>query len=344
MTGYGGAHGAGTIFAFNPPPAGFMELHIGTPAKGSGTFTSNPEGIDCGATCSAAFPPNEVVTITATPGTGYHVSGWTGCATSEGNTCTVTMTGRKQVVPIFALNSYTLAVTGTGSGQGSLSGTGLSCNGSTCSGTYLHGNGVEIIAHPQNGSVVTGWTGCDSSWGDTCHVYMNGNKTVSAGFEPAKNARILRVGKSGKEIGWVRSLPGGIYCGDACTMSFAKGATVTLSAEPLEGFTFAGWSGGGCKGTGTCTVTMTSARSVFASFRRSLVHATASVTGGHGTVRPASRTIPYGATVRFYMVPERNYHIASITVNGYTLPVTNPVVLDYLMEDCHLEVTFAPGK
>src|SRR5262245_18369799 len=39
--------------------------------------------------------------------------------------------------------------------------------------------------------------------------------------------------------------------------TFASGTTVTLTATPATGSTFTGWSGGGCSGTGTCTVTLT---------------------------------------------------------------------------------------
>jgi len=50
-----------------------------------------------------------------------------------------------------------------------------------------------------------------------------------------------------------------------CELEVAEGKTVTLSATPASGFTFMGWSGA-CAGTGACEVTMTSAKSVTATF------------------------------------------------------------------------------
>jgi subtilase family serine protease len=41
---------------------------------------------------------------------------------------------------------------------------------------------------------------------------------------------------------------------------------VTLSASPASGSRFAGWSGGGCSGTGTCRVTINGAIGVTATF------------------------------------------------------------------------------
>ncbi len=64
----------------------------------------------------------------------------------------------------------------------------------------------------------------------------------------------------GAEEGKVVSFPKGIDCGSACTASFSYGTVVTLMANAPNGTAFSGWQGGGCTGTGTCTlVTDTSA-------------------------------------------------------------------------------------
>jgi uncharacterized repeat protein (TIGR02543 family) len=50
------------------------------------------------------------------------------------------------------------------------------------------------------------------------------------------------------------------------TATFTSGTAVTLTADPADGSVFAGW-GGACTGTGlTCTVNMTAARTVTATF------------------------------------------------------------------------------
>src|SRR5207245_2370790 len=66
----------------------------------------------------------------------------------------------------------------------------------------------------------------------------------------------LAVSSTGAGSGTVTSSPAGISCGATCSASFTNGAAVTLTAVPAAGSTFTGWSGGGCPGTGTCTVTV----------------------------------------------------------------------------------------
>jgi hypothetical protein len=75
----------------------------------------------------------------------------------------------------------------------------------------------------------------------------------------------LTVNKTGSGQGTVTSSPSGINCGPTCSADFTSGAVVTLTATPATGSTFAGWSGA-CSGTGTCTVTMDTDKTVTATF------------------------------------------------------------------------------
>jgi arabinan endo-1,5-alpha-L-arabinosidase len=75
----------------------------------------------------------------------------------------------------------------------------------------------------------------------------------------------LSVTKAGTGGGAVTSSPSGIACGATCSSSFPSGTSVTLGAAAAAGSTFAGW-GGACTGTGSCSTTMTAARSVTATF------------------------------------------------------------------------------
>jgi subtilisin family serine protease len=74
----------------------------------------------------------------------------------------------------------------------------------------------------------------------------------------------MMVAKSGTGTGTVTSNPTGINCGGDCNEQFPGGTTVTLTAASSAGSVFAGWSGNGCAGTGTCVVN--TAASVTATF------------------------------------------------------------------------------
>jgi phospholipase C len=80
---------------------------------------------------------------------------------------------------------------------------------------------------------------------------------------------ILTVVVSGTG-GTVASSPAGIdncaSTGGACSAPYSSGTAVTLTATPASGTTFTGWSGAGCSGTSTCSVTVTGATSVTATF------------------------------------------------------------------------------
>lgn len=60
------------------PTGGMFELDVTTGGTGSGTVTSSPAGIDCGATCATYFDADTEVTLTATPGTFSQFTGWSG--------------------------------------------------------------------------------------------------------------------------------------------------------------------------------------------------------------------------------------------------------------------------
>jgi len=66
--------------------------------SGTGTITSTPSGINCGATCTADFQSGGTVTLTASGGT---FSGWGGACSGSGTTCTLSMTAARAVTATF---------------------------------------------------------------------------------------------------------------------------------------------------------------------------------------------------------------------------------------------------
>lgn len=88
------------------------------------------------------------------------------------------------------------------------------------------------------------------------------NITLSGtGTEPPQYGLVVNPNGPGT----VTSSPTGITCGGDCTENYVDGTLVTLTATPVAGAAFTGW-GGDCSGTDPCQVTMSSAKSVTATF------------------------------------------------------------------------------
>ncbi|HYB99570.1 MAG TPA: alpha/beta hydrolase-fold protein [Candidatus Limnocylindrales bacterium] len=73
---------------------------------GSGTVTSDPAGIDCGADCIEDYAQDTVVALAATPGDGFTFTGWSDACTGSG-ACEVTMDAARNVVATFEAETPT---------------------------------------------------------------------------------------------------------------------------------------------------------------------------------------------------------------------------------------------
>jgi len=242
-------------------PSG-VALTVTLAGNGSGTITSSPAGITCGATCTTEFALDTVVTLTAVPATGSIFGGWSGACTGTLPTCDVTLAAAATTTATFSLATYTVTVTKAGAGTGTVSGSGITC-GSTCMITVEHGTALSLTAAPASLSTFAGWGGACSGTG-TCAVTVTANTAINASF--ALDDVTLFVSRGGTGTGTVTSSPAGISCGSDCMETYAVGAMTTLTAAPATGSTFTGWSGAGCTGTGPCTITMAAAVTVTATF------------------------------------------------------------------------------
>ena len=86
------------------PAAPTYTLSVSITGIGSGTVTSSPPGIACGADCTEAYSDNTVVTLSATPSADSTFSNW-GNACAGTGLCVVTMDAAKSVSANFTLNS-----------------------------------------------------------------------------------------------------------------------------------------------------------------------------------------------------------------------------------------------
>jgi chitodextrinase len=73
--------------------------------SGSGVVTSVPAGIDCGTDCTEDYPRGTSVTLTAAAAGGYHFNTWSGDCTGNAVTCSLTMTGARNVGATFVADA-----------------------------------------------------------------------------------------------------------------------------------------------------------------------------------------------------------------------------------------------
>lgn len=283
----------------NPCDCDFKNLNVSKNGSGSGVVTSDPTGIDCGGSCSHSYATGTKVSLTAKPDNESVFVGWSGACSGTGS-CSVTISADTNVTATFnkAPKTYLLTVSknGTGSGTVGSSPPGINC-GATCSQSYNSGTQVTLTASPASGSVFAGWSGACSGTG-SCTVTITAATSVIATFNTATPSYPLTVTKNGTGSGTVTSNPTGINCGSDCSESYTSGTRVTLTASPSNGSVFAGWSSP-CSGTGTCTVTVSAATSVTATFNTPVVTYPLTVNKagtGSGTVTSSPPGINCGST------------------------------------------------
>jgi PKD repeat protein len=130
--------------------------------------------------------------------------------------------------------------------------------------------------------------------------------------------------RQGASLGWNGSI---------WAAQYPANTSVTLTAGATQGSAFLGWSGEGCSGTGTCTVTMTGPMNMTATFALNVTSDfTATPTSGSApllvsftdttTPAPVSWQWDFGdSTTSTLQNPLHNYksvgsYTVSLTVNG----------------------------
>ena len=159
-----------------PPPTCYT-LSTNVNPGGSGTVSPSSSP-NCNN--GTQYTSGTNVSLTASAASGYSFSNWSGCDSTSGNTCNVTMNSSKSVTANFTANPacYTLTTSVNPSGSGSVNAN----PGPNCGSQYTAGTNVQLTANPASGYSFNSWNGCDSTSGNTCNVTMNSGKNVTANF------------------------------------------------------------------------------------------------------------------------------------------------------------------
>jgi serine/threonine protein kinase len=213
---------------------------------GSGSISVSPA-----QNCLGGYLAGTYITATISINSGYLIQQWgSPCAASTSSTCSTTVTG----ATYFNVNNYT-CYPATGSvrmGQGSVT----ILTPPNCGSLYANTN-VTFRADPAPGYYFSYW---DQATFLTSNPYTKspGSTGVKAeaNFMPTISLNLSKIGS-----GSISASPGPNLLGSY----YYDGTQVTVTASPSDGYIFDHWEGD-CSGSGGCSLTMTSNKSVTAVF------------------------------------------------------------------------------
>ena len=165
-------------------------------------------------------------TVNATATTGYTFSNWTenGNVVSSNANYTFTVTGNRNLVANFTLNTYSITASANPSEGGSISGAGEYNYGASCTLTATANGGHTFVNWTENGSQVSSQA--------TYTFIVTGNRSLVAHF--SSQSYIITATADPVEGGVVTG-SGGYDFGDLCT----------LTATANTGYTFVNWTKNG---------------------------------------------------------------------------------------------------
>lgn len=85
-----------------------FDLTVARGGNGTGTVTSSPTGILCGADCAESYAINTSVTVTAEPDDDSIFVGWSGACTGQLMTCTINIDKATSITAIFEIDKSRL--------------------------------------------------------------------------------------------------------------------------------------------------------------------------------------------------------------------------------------------
>ncbi|MBF0099455.1 MAG: DUF1566 domain-containing protein [Desulfobacterales bacterium] len=188
---------------------------------------------------------NETVTLTASPSSGYGFTSWSGDAAGTNTTTTITMNGNKTVTANFSA-MFTLSKSINPVGCATI-------DVSPDKEFYTEGETITLTVTPAACYSFANWSGDGSGTNAKLTLSMNTNKSVVANctqktFTLTVNAANGNVALSPQKIAY--------NCNE----------TVSLSANPNEGYLFIGWSGDGSGSTNPLSLVMDKNKTVTAQF------------------------------------------------------------------------------
>ncbi|MGE5282145.1 MAG: InlB B-repeat-containing protein [Chloroflexota bacterium] len=244
-----------------PAAAASFPLNAEVEPAGSGTVECEVEAV--AGPCQPEYEEGTEIVLLPVAKPGYAFVTWFGCDAEPSPTeCAVTMDEGKEVFAEFELEEVELWIFEVGEGTVECEVEGEPAE--ACEAEYPYGTKVTLVPKAEPGSEFVEWEE-DCTGSGACELTMEGEKSVTAVFEPA--IYLLEVEVEGLGSGTVTSSPAGINCGSECVAEYEAGETVTLTATAEPGSEFIEWFGCDAEPSATeCEVTMDEDKTVYAEF------------------------------------------------------------------------------
>jgi hypothetical protein len=220
-----------------------QQYYLSTAVSPSGAGTVSP--------ASGWWNSGSPVTITATPASGYHFTGFTGSVNSGSNPLAVAMNSSMTETASFAQNVtyYPLTTTVSPSGGGTVN---PSCPGG-CS--YGGGSQVTITATPASGYQFNGFTGSINSGANPLTVTLNSAMTETANFTAIATQYQLTTSVSPAGAGTISPASGWYNAG-----------AMTVTATANSGYAFSNFTGTYSGATNPLSINLTGTGTITANF------------------------------------------------------------------------------
>lgn len=180
---------------------------------------------------------------------------------------------------------------------------------------FTNGTEVTITATPGAGHAFVGWTGSVTNSNNPLPVLMETNKQVTANFLPVYSLTV-----SNSAGGLVTLLP--------ATGPYVSNTVVQATAVASNGFAFVSWQGTDTNAGANATVTMSSNRTVGATFLPFRTLTTSVVGGGSILQTPAGTSFTNGTVVTLTAVTNPGTFFLGWSGTSNTLLNPLPLVMD----------------
>ncbi|MCR4664492.1 MAG: M6 family metalloprotease domain-containing protein [Paludibacteraceae bacterium] len=219
----------------------FTVSSAATPA-GNGTvkMTAESKTIDNGTT----LPYETEIKFEAIPAKSYRFDGWSDGVTS--NPRTVILTDNLTLTAMFTYvvpipENHTVTIAPSSYGQVTLRSVGKEDRSNT--GTYQEGTTVVLIPQPITGYELAGWSGKDASYvknNDGVYSISIGKQDYTLEAVWKKQSFIVNIANTPDKKGGITLRVDGQTVENGTSVEYDK--TVTLQANPEQGWTFSHWS------------------------------------------------------------------------------------------------------